>query len=314
MKKFFGLVFIFNFVMLFPLRGKALTYNSYLTGGNTLYARGESYNENVRLHTSLGINITNLEDIGYFEMYVDYDNNLVGLSNCNLFNYAGSGCYITSDKKIYHIYKYTDGYTEYFNKYNFYTITFMPKDATPSTGNTKVHVMFRNAKDKNGNDITITPSTKDYNFLTFGFKINTSDKDVTIENDDSNVENKDINDDSVDTLEDNDTFNTENSSKNAINGNDTIIDSDNKTDNDAKKNKIVDDSSKIVNNNVKNKKKDKQIRNSEMGNKDSNKVRVNKTMKKYLIIGSSCLIFLIIIIAIMNHQKNKKLDQIFEEF
>ena len=42
-------------------------------------------------NTTLSIDITNLENIASFNMYIEYDSNLVGINNCNFFNYI---CFI----------------------------------------------------------------------------------------------------------------------------------------------------------------------------------------------------------------------------
>jgi len=161
---------LFILLMLITFNVKALDYVSTLTGSNVINAKTESYIPG-RSNTSLFINISNLENIGYLELYVKYDKNLVGLSNCNLFNYAGSGCYITSNKEVYLHYKYSDGYEKYFKKYNFFTVIFMPKDETPVSGTTTVEVYFKDAKDRDGNPISISSSSKVYTFSKGGMYI-----------------------------------------------------------------------------------------------------------------------------------------------
>lgn len=185
MKK--NMILLIIFILMQPIRIHALEYNCELSGEDKIYSKPSDPNMMYRSSTSLYIDISNIDNISSFTVYVDYDNEIVGLGNCNLLNYIGSGCSITSDKKVFYNYKYSDGYLNLFDKYKLYTISFMPKDSTPESGTTEVKVYFENAKDKNGNPITISSCNKSYSFSKSGMYFK-NDTDET-NNGDGNTDN-----------------------------------------------------------------------------------------------------------------------------
>jgi hypothetical protein len=144
--------------LIFPLKISALEYIPRTSGYTTIYSKPES-SPIYPYYTDLYIDISNIENIYSLEMIIRYDRNLVGLSNCHLLNYAGSGCQMGGGwEYIYYSYKASDSYSSLFNKYAFYTVTFMPMDTTPLSGSTEVSIEFKNAKDKEQNTISINPA------------------------------------------------------------------------------------------------------------------------------------------------------------
>jgi len=181
------LILLTIIILVHPIRIHALEYNCELSGKDKIYTKPSDPNMMNRSTTSLYIDISNIDNLSSFTLYVGYDKELVGLSNCNLLNYAGSGCYITNDKKVFYDYKYSDGYLNLFGNYRLYTVSFMPKDSTPESGVTQVSVYFENAKDKEGNPVTINSCNKSYSFAKSGMYFK-NDTDET-NNSDVNVDN-----------------------------------------------------------------------------------------------------------------------------
>ena len=152
------------FILILPTKTNALEYTCTLSGNDKINSKSNDSNINLRSITPLNINISNINNISSFTVYIQYDNELIGVNTCNLLNYIGSGCSTTSDRKIFYEYKYSDTYLNLFDKYNLYTVSFMPKASTPESGKSEVKVYFENAKDIEGNSITINNCNKTYNF------------------------------------------------------------------------------------------------------------------------------------------------------
>lgn len=169
-------IFLIIAILLLPLKVSALTFTSSLSGDSTIYSINEDEVLRPSYYTNMGINITNIESIGSFDMVVSYDKDLVGISGCHLFNYIKGGCSINDNRDIVYTYRYSDGYKEYFNNYKFYSVIFMPKKNTPSSGTTKITVSFKNAKDINQNPITINSVSKTFKFDRPGIKMSDKDK------------------------------------------------------------------------------------------------------------------------------------------
>lgn len=171
MKNLFLLIFFALFLM--PINIFALEYTSSLSGGDTIYTKHERLDNKAR--TSLRIDVSNIRNISHFELYVKYDNDLIGLATCNYVNFIGGGCGIISNgenTEVRFIYN-GEEWQNQIDEYPIYTVTFMPIDATPAIGNTTVYVYFKNAKDKDGNDITINPSSKTFKFEDYNADIHT---------------------------------------------------------------------------------------------------------------------------------------------
>lgn len=164
-------------IFIFPIKISALEYNSILSGDETISVVPDDSEVSSRLYRNLYINITNIENISSFDMYIKYDNSLIGLSTCNLLNYISTGCHMSSNKEVYYQYRYSDGYSSMINNYNFYRVGFMPIESTPDSGTTTVEVYFKNAKDKDSNPITIKSSNKTYTFSKYGMSIKKNEED-----------------------------------------------------------------------------------------------------------------------------------------
>lgn len=190
MKKIF--VFVLSLILL-PTFVNALEYSVELSGKDYLYSKHKDEALNSWTMTSLYIDINNFDNVGSFTMYVSYDSEIVGLSGCSTFNFIAEGCSVTSfdvDKKIYYNFKYNNAMDDDIPNYHFYTVTFKPKDNTPKSGTTEVVVSFSDAKDREGNPITIESATKKYTFKEWKLVLNSEDnKNGLDENKDNAVNN-----------------------------------------------------------------------------------------------------------------------------
>lgn len=338
---------IILFIMLitiFPIKINALEYESKLSGDNTISSMPDNENEKNRAYKNLYINITNIENIKSFDMYVKYDNSLIGLSTCNLLNYIGGGCSITSNKEVYYQYKHSNGYNDMFSTNDFYRVGFSPKESTPETGTTTVEVYFKNAIDKDSNPITIKSSSKTYTFTKFGFYLNKDNNtdetnniitennelitdtgtDIIIKSNNNYINkleiknhvidfNKEINNYSIKT---DNNINTLDISVDLEDDNATyeIIGADDLKVNNYKVLIIVTSESGIRNTyiiNIKNDNNDEEKINTpstEIVNKN-NKINFNKD---YLVYGIITLLFIILIIAIISYFNNKRIDKSFK--
>ena len=173
MKKYICYCFIFVVFSLMPINIFALEYTSSLSGGDTFYTKHERLDPKARI--PLHIDVSNIRNISHFELYVKYDNDLIGIAYCNYVNFIGEGCSIfRNDGNIEVRYIYNgEEWQNQIDEYPIYTVTFMPIETTPSTGNTTVSVYFKNAKDKEGNEINILPSSKIFKFEAYDADRNT---------------------------------------------------------------------------------------------------------------------------------------------
>ena len=167
-------------LLLIPIKVFAVEYNAKITGSDVIYSKPDNNSLNERAKTSIKIDVSNLGNISHLELYVAYDNDKIGLSTCNSFNFIGGGCSITNDKKVYYIY---NGYYE--EGYPLYTVTFMPTSSTPKSGSTNVSVSFKNVKDKDGNIININTVSKKMRFDELVFRINANEQSKNDSTDDS---------------------------------------------------------------------------------------------------------------------------------
>lgn len=340
------IILLTTLFLISPINIKALEYESKLSGPDTISSMPSDEEMLIRTYKNLYIDITNIENIDSFNMYIKYDKSLIGLSTCNLLNYISEGCQITSDKEVYYEYKYGNSYKEQFKDNNFYRVGFRPIDATPESGTTTVEVYFKNAKDKEGNSITIKPSTKTYSFSKYGMILNNKDKenDKTKDNENSNnnieqepttkeksnnnfiekleIKNysikfdKYINNYSITIEEDINTLDIDLSledSKSTY----KIIGADNLKENNYKVSIEVTSESKETNTyiiNIKTNEKEEEkentnpIVNTNKENKKDKKITINKD---YIIIGILSIVLLIIISIIISNRNNRKINKMF---
>ena len=298
-------VLLVALILLIPINVDALEYKSTLSGKDTIYSKKNTYWQ--ALYSNLYVDITNIENIGYFEMYVSYDKNLIGLNNCNLFNYAGSGCHMSSSK-IYYKYEYSDSYEKYFNNNSFYRIVFVSNDSTPSSGTMKVDVYFENAKDKEQNPITITSSSKTYTFSESKINVPTTEEDTSNNKDESN--NQAIGDDKENTSTNENNNYVE--SQNDTSGNNSI----NNKDNGINNNEIENNESN--GNSIKETKEDKtgtktDDENHNVSSEKQEPHEKNHNYKYLIIVGITLGVIIIGIVLIVTYKNNKKLDKMFDE-
>lgn len=167
-------------IFLIPIKVFAVEYNAKITGSDVIYSKPDSSSLNERAKTSIKIDVSNLSSISHLELYVTYENDKIGLSTCNSFNFIGEGCSITNDKKVHYV------YNEYYEEgYPLYTVTFMPTSSTPKSGLTNVSVLFKNVKDKDGNIININTVSKKMRFDELVFRINVNEQDKNESTDDT---------------------------------------------------------------------------------------------------------------------------------
>lgn len=336
-KKFILLIILF---LLFPINTKALEYESKLSGPDTISSMPNDEEMLIRTYKNLYIDITNIENIDSFNMYVKYDTNLIGLSTCNLLNYISEGCHITSDKEVYYEYKYGNSYEKQFKDNNLYRVGFRPIDNTPEKGTTTVEVYFKNAKDKEGNSITIKSSTKTYSFKKYGMIINNNDTENNNDNNNKKQETtatEKSNNNFLDKLEiKNYTINFDKYINNYyitlekdINTLDIeisledpkstykIIGADNLKENNNKVTIEVTSESKEINTytiNIKTiEKEDKKENNTPISNvnKENNKDKKITINKDYITIGILSIILIIIISIIISNRNNNKINKMF---
>jgi len=175
-------ILLITLCFILPINIKALEYESKLSGENTISSMPDNEQNLIRTYKNLYIDITNIENIDSFNMYIKYDKEVMGLTTCNLLNYIAEGCHITSAKEIYYQYKHSDGYNNLFDNYNLYRVGFRPINTTPEAGTTTIEVYFKNATDKGGNPITIKSSSMTYNFTKYGMIFKDNNKEEETEN------------------------------------------------------------------------------------------------------------------------------------
>jgi len=160
-------VLLFMFLLILPINIFALEYNCELSGTDKFYSKPSDLNSIVIFRTNLYINITNIENISSFTLYVDYDEQLVGVTSCGLLNYIATPCSTTgnpNNRIIFYDYKFSNNYLEMFDKYSLYNILFLPISSTPKEGETEINVYIEDAIDKDGNPITVNSCSKKYKF------------------------------------------------------------------------------------------------------------------------------------------------------
>lgn len=278
-------ILLFLIIILIPVNVSAADYIAKIEGPNIIHSKSDKDYVNEMMKTSVSIDVSNLDNISYLELYITYDTKLVGISTCHSFNFIAGGCDITSDNKIYYIYK---GY--YHENYPLFTATFMYTNNTPSKGNTSITVSFLNVKDKDGNNITISPVTKVFTFDEPVMRMSTTttknesdykDNEKTSAN--NNVSKSNI----KSTVKEN--YTRSNIKDNSINNN-------NENNNEILK---EDTPSKTV-------KKIKQ-------DIDNKKIIDRKTVK-VLLIAAICIIFIGSIYLVIVYKKDKKLNKMLDDF
>lgn len=331
-------ILLITLFLILPINTKALEYESKLSGENIFSSMPDNEENLFRKYRNLYIDITNIETIDSFNMYIKYDKDIMGLTTCNLLNYIGEGCHITSAKEVYYEYKHSKGYNELFNNYNFYRVGFKPTSTTPEAGTTTVEVYFKNAIDINGNPITIKPSTMTYTIVKNGIILNTNNKeeenittndnieksnnnfiksleikDYTIEFDkyinnyritiDENINNLDI----KFSLEDEKATYKITGADNLKENNYTV--SIEVTSESGEKN-VYTITSKINNTTINNNKNIiEKEENTEIIPKDTKKIKIKK---EHIIIAILSIILITIIITIINNKSNNKMNKMFE--
>ena len=178
-------------LFLIPLQVSAIEYNSSAVGEGAIYSYPESGNlDQTYFYQKFHINISNISNIGYFDMKIKYDNNVVAIHSCALFNEASQTCKTNgSSNYIYYTYNNkTNKYSSSLDVYPVYTIIVKPVPNTPKSGTTNFIVEFENAEDLNGNSITIRPmnviiSFADSSKMVGGYIPNNDDSNLNAKSD-----------------------------------------------------------------------------------------------------------------------------------
>lgn len=274
-------ILLFLIIILIPVNVSAADYIAKIEGPNIIHSKSDKDYVNEMMKTSVSIDVSNLDNISYLELYITYDTKLVGISTCHSFNFIAGGCNITSDKKIYYIYK---GY--YHENYPLFTATFMYTNNTPSKGNTSITVSFLNVKDKDGNNITISPVTKVFTFDEPVMRMSTTKENSYIEKESQTTKtSKNI---------------SKSNKTETVKENNTIINSKNSETN--KENKEVIENKNIINTSNN---KTKEIKNKNI---------IDKKIIKIIIIIVICILIIGIIYMIIIYKKDKNLDKMLDDF
>ena len=151
-------ILVIALFLLLPLNVKALEYQSSAVGEGAIYNYPADGKLQTAYYQKFHINMTNLSNVGYFEMKVKYDNTVVAIHSCALFNKPAQDCSTKgSVNYIHYTYSKTSDYSSLIDFYALYTITVKPVPNTPKSGTTTFIVEFENAKDIDGNAISIRP-------------------------------------------------------------------------------------------------------------------------------------------------------------
>lgn len=272
-------------LLLIPIKVFAVEYNAKITGSDVIYSKPDNNSLNERGKTSIKIDVSNLSNISYLELYVAYENDRIGLSTCNSFNFIGGGCSITNDKKVYYIY---NGYYE--EGYPLYTVTFMPASSTPKSGSTNVSVSFKNVKDKDGNIININTVSKKMRFDELVFRINANEQSKN-----------DSTDDSVKAET------TSKSIKESTTKKEDVIEKSTNSSNEEQKSMEYGDNYDFVDIASSDKKDEKT-------NNKSKKINYNKTTIKIVLAVIAAFLMVSLSFFIVIKRKDKKLDKMLDEF
>lgn len=161
MKKLFMFIIFFLFIVIIHASG----YTSSINGEDVMYPYDET-RSNYFFVSNMRINIDDIEDLSSFNMYISYDKDKIGVSECSLFDGNKKDCTFSSDNSVIkYSYKYSKDYK--FDK-DFYIVSFVSNNKTPNNGTSDIKVYFEDAKDKNGNDVKIDESVKTITFKEIG--------------------------------------------------------------------------------------------------------------------------------------------------
>ena len=135
----------------------ASEYNCEINGDDIIYSNSDKT-------SYISIDITNIEEISSFRMYIKYDSTKYKADSCQFLNYNLPSCSlrVNDSNLIFYDYNYNEEYS--LNDYPFFYTIFISNDKTPNKGNSKINVYFEDAKDKNNKDITINECKKTINF------------------------------------------------------------------------------------------------------------------------------------------------------
>ena len=150
---------LFIILVLFSFIGaiNASDYSCEIVGDDIIYS-------NSNKTSYINVNITNVEDLLSFRMYIKYNNKKFDVDTCQFLNYTTSSCSLrTNDNSlIFYDYLYNKDYS--LKDYPFFYANFKSNENTPNTGTTTISVYFEDVKDKNNKSITIDKCEKKLSF------------------------------------------------------------------------------------------------------------------------------------------------------
>lgn len=294
---------------------KATDYACQLSGDNQIVLPSKKFSGKYGHYYDGGeleINVTNIEDIASFTIYIEYDPKKVWPFNCHLFNIADGGCPVTGPDtgivwKQYKSYS-RDNYMEELKKYSLFYVSFAANDTYSSLEAMKIKVSFQDAIDRDGNSITIEPCTRTFEFI----DKNKIEQEENLSNENSaNTGDvlKEIND------ENSSSFNEtkpevilEAENKSMEEKPEIILESENKP---MEEKKITEDTSKSMVSKQETISKNKNIQKQKDSSKEKNAFQLKDYI--YIIVPSFIISIVILIIVVIKSRNNNKLWNSFDK-
>lgn len=293
---------------------KATDYVCQLSGDNKIILPSKKFSGKYGHYYDGGkleINVTNIEDIASFTIYIEYDPKKVWPFNCHLFNIADGGCPVTGPDtgivwKQYKSYS-RDNYMEELKKYSLFYVSFAANDTYSSLEAMKIKVSFQDAIDRDGNSITIEPCTRTFEFID---KNKIEQKENVSNENSANPEDglKEIDDENSSSLnETKPEVILESENKSIEEKPETILESENKLVED--KNITEDTSKSIVS------KQETISKNKNIQKKDSSKEKSTFQLKDYMyiIVPSFIILIIILVIVVIKSRNTNKLWNSFDK-
>lgn len=305
MKKFLSLIVL---CLLIPIDVFAIEYVVKLSGDDIIPTY-DSFGDGQK---SMYIDIDNYEEIASATIYIKYDREVLRPVLCGKQNFRAEGCSVTPDEDRDVFFDYR-GIDDLKNNHLYYVV-FKALENVGEGKNTTVEVWLENAKDKDGNDIIVSSSSKTYTLKYVWPRYNqdsSSDasseavNDTIVSNNSSssnsnNNNNNDNNNSNSNSSAVNNSGITSSNSNNNINiGNDDNDSVDIILDSNELEEVIVDDFSK-----------DELDESKEEKQEEKKNINIDK---KYFIIGGVGLSIIIIVGSIIWYKKHKAEEKLFNQ-
>ena len=153
-KVLFTVLIIFSFIGVI----NASDYSCEIIGDDIIYSNSEKT-------SYINVNITNIDEIKSFRMYIKYENKKYKVDTCQFLNYNTTSCFLRVNDKslIYYDYNYNKDYK--LHDYPFFYASFKSIDKTPSEGESTITVYFEDVKTNENKNVTITDCNKTFTFV-----------------------------------------------------------------------------------------------------------------------------------------------------